>query len=250
MRTVIKLRMFFWRWHRRLGLTSALVLALLCITGFFLNHSVLFNLHKSAIHSKLLLALYGIEVPRFSGIKIQNKWISAVGDQIYSNDRHLHECEGGLVGAITLPNTPTWVAACEKSFLIFTHEDVLVEVIGKAHGMSLPIQSLGHCEQHVCYTANQKLYRADFESLEWQAARNTPYTTTQLQNVPPALQNFYQRVFIGDDLTWERVIQDIHAARFLGDAGPWLLDIFAVFFLFLSGSGFYLWYSQSRRLRQ
>ncbi len=250
MSTAIKLRMFFWRWHRRIGLASALVLVLLCITGFFLNHSVLFNLHKSAIHSKFLLALYDIEIPRFSGIEIHNKWISAVGNQIYSNGRLLHECEGGLVGAITLPNTPTWVAACAESFLIFTHEDVLVEVIGKAYGMSLPIQSLGRCKQHVCFTANQKLYRADFESLEWHAERNTPYTTAPLQNVPPALQDIYQREFIGDDLTWERVIQDIHAARFFGNAGPWLLDIFVVFFLFLSGSGFYLWYSQGRRLRQ
>ena len=242
----VKVRMFFWRWHKRIGITSALVLILLSITGIFLNHSSHLNLAAKPIKARWLLNLYGVEIPEFTSVKLTDNWVTQVGGHLYINQLKLIRCEGDLIGAQKIPDSTMWLTACTQQFLLFTEDNILVEAIGQAQGLPLPIQSLGICENTVCFTANNSLIKADFENLNWQTVRQVDYIAATTSPPPQQLKAFYQKEFVGSDLTWERIVQDIHAARFLGKAGPWILDIFVVLFLFLSLSGFYLWYSKLR----
>ena len=51
----------FYRWHRRLGITAALFVILLTITGVLLNHNASLNLQKAYIKNEWLLDWYNID---------------------------------------------------------------------------------------------------------------------------------------------------------------------------------------------
>lgn len=43
-------------------------------------------------------------------------------------------------------------------------------------------------------------------------------------------------------LTADRVLLDLHTGKFFGQWGPYVMDAAALAFLFLTGTGFYLWW--------
>ena len=56
-------------WHRRLGLSTFVVLIFLAISGFALNHSPGLKLNQINLSSNWLLDWYGFEVPLAEGFR-------------------------------------------------------------------------------------------------------------------------------------------------------------------------------------
>lgn len=52
----------WYRWHRRIGITAALFVILLSVTGLILNHNTSLGLNKDFITNELLLNWYGYDV--------------------------------------------------------------------------------------------------------------------------------------------------------------------------------------------
>jgi hypothetical protein len=46
-----------------------------------------------------------------------------------------------------------------------------------------------------------------------------------------------------------KVLQDVHSGRFFGQAGAWLMDLFAILFMLLAGSGIYIWLGRANKVR-
>ena len=46
-----------------------------------------------------------------------------------------------------------------------------------------------------------------------------------------------------------KVLQDVHSGRFFGQAGVWLMDLFAILFMLLAGSGIYIWLGRANKAR-
>lgn len=248
-----KLRSALMRWHRRLGIFSFLVLILLCVSGFLLNHSHQLGLDSNAVKSRTLLSLYGIDVPQFEGVKVGNNWVGAVDRQLFLNRQALGECEERFIGALLSSEQELWILACEQEIQIFTIEGELVEKLGPEWGLPVPISKLGLCNNMLCLISNGQLYSFDQLSLNIELVKSSRadidlnFVSLNSEPLPNDLQLFYQNQFAGSELNWQRLIQDIHAGRFLGVLGPWVLDIFTLIFLVISGTGFYLWFSQSRK---
>lgn len=51
----------WYRWHRRVGITAAVLVVIISITGLILNHNTSLGLHKDFITSKWLLEWYGYD---------------------------------------------------------------------------------------------------------------------------------------------------------------------------------------------
>ena len=97
---------FLIRWHRRLGLSLAVIILILAISGIVLNHTTGLRLSDVRISNELLLRWYGIESQQkktaFGFEVLPGTWLSAAGDgQLFLNSHLISECQLPLKGAVT-----------------------------------------------------------------------------------------------------------------------------------------------------
>jgi hypothetical protein len=240
------------RWHSRIGMLSCLFVVVLAISGLLINHAHDLKLDKRVVSHSLLLSLYGVQKPALYGVQLEGRWLLWLGNELFYNNEQLVECSGAFVGAITLPNY--WVAACENNLLVFSYEQELVESVGSAVGVHFPLTQIGACQGLLCFQSRGDVFQMNIETLaltkfteqeghflQWSAPVSPPADITSEFNKKLAGQ-----ITPVSDITWERVLLDIHAGRFFGPLGPWIMDGVALLFLALAVSGFLVWRKKHR----
>ena len=242
---------FLARWHRRIGLTAALLVLVLSVTGILLNHSDQLGLDAAPVQSDVLLSAYDIDAPELTGFSLGDNWLShAGGNHLYLNDRELTYCAGQLAGAVAYRDN--WIVACGDELLLLTASGELIERIGASYGLPQPVSQLGllknNGQNDALFMQNGvNSYRLDVEQLSWDIE-----TEQQVEwSTPTALPEQYSAALLnqhlGQEITWERFVLDLHSGRLFGSWGPWLMDAAALIMVLLSLSGFYMWW-QKRRL--
>ena len=259
-----KWRLFFWRWHRRLGIAVALFILLVCSTGLVLNHSHELGLLQQPLRQAWLLASYGIEIPRVSSYQLGEKWVAHLGGHyLYLDGKELAYCANQLSGAVA--HEGMWVIACSNELLLLTPQGEVVERIGAAYGVPRPIDKIGLCGSKVCLQSGDKRYLADIEQLSWRlmasdlnsvdietnppSSSNGLFEASQPSPLPASIKTRLLDQYLGEAITWERVLLDIHSGRLL-PLGPWLMDLVAILFMVLALSGVTMWYSGLKRARR
>lgn len=229
-------------WHGRLGILSSLFVLLLATTGLLINHAHDLKLDSASIQNTALLSLYGIKLPPLKAVQVEGKWLVWQGQELYLDGAQLLECKGKFVGAITLPHY--WVAACEGDLLVFTYEQELLERVGESAGIHYPISQIGACESLLCYQNKKQIYQLDIETLVITKFNESEGHALQWSapTTPPKKEALkVRRYFHAGELTWERLLLDVHAGRFLGRFGPWFMDAVALLFIILAISGAVVW---------
>lgn len=232
------------QWHRRLGISSAVVVILLCITGIMLNHSHHWHLSQKPIRASWVLSLYGIETPTLFAYTMGDTRVEQIGRQLSIKGKPAAECEGDLVGSERLSDF--YIVACSNELLLLTHDGILVERIGAAYGLPVPIITMARCKPNICLQTADGIFATTSEFTAFTKTTNTIVAPKQAQ-VPVQIQEKLIANYVGSDITWARLIQDIHAGRFLGKMGPWLMDVFALCFILLAVSGITLWWRNTQR---
>lgn len=233
---------FLSRWHGRLGVLSCVFILVLALTGVLINHAHELKLDQLSIRNSLLLKLYGVKLPPLKAVQIEGKWLVWQGSELYLDGEQLLECKGAFIGAITLPNY--WIAACERDLLVFTYEQELIERVSQAAGIRYPVTQIGACEALLCYQAGKQVYQMNIETLEIAtfAGREGHALQWSAPVTPPKeVAAQVRKHFNAGELTWERVLLDIHAGRFFGRFGPWIMDLVAILFMVLAVSGVVMW---------
>lgn len=229
-------------WHSRLGVLTGIFVVLLALTGILINHAHTLNLDAIYVRNSTLLSIYGIKLPQLKAVQVEQKWLVWQGKDLFLEGEQLLECKGQFVGAITLPNY--WVAACTEDLFVFTYDQELVERVGRAAGIAYPINQIGACEALLCYQAEKTIYQMDIETLEIEKFSGSEGHALQWSSPSTPPENIARDIrkqFRGNTISWERVLLDLHAGRFLGAAGKYVLDAVAVIFIFLAISGIYIW---------
>ena len=111
-----KIRAFFWRWHKRVGLLLAIPLIPIIFSGFLLNHTSQLQLSQSSIRQPLLLDYYGMSLPKLNAVNIDDAIV--VGDSnhnVYIDDSLITQCRGKLVGVA--PWQTGFVIGCQEELL-------------------------------------------------------------------------------------------------------------------------------------
>ncbi len=243
------LKRIFATWHRRIGMVSAIFVILLSITGFLLNHSDSFGFTSRTVTSPAILSAYGITPPTITSVALANTWASQVDHTIFIDDFSFGKCDGKLIGAVSL--TAYNLIACEQELLVLTQNLELIERISRNQGLPENISAIGVCQINPCIKSEKNIYSVDVDALRWEpvAIDNTQHIQWSHISVPPEDHTAkLLRLFHGSKITWERLIQDIHAGRFLGSFGPLFMDIVAILFLLLAISGIFLWYRSNKKI--
>ncbi|MGD2130714.1 MAG: hypothetical protein PVJ17_15530, partial [Lysobacterales bacterium] len=97
-------------------------------------------------------------------------------------------------------------------------------------------------ESSVYLKGGGRAVRSDLDLITWQPL--APDTQREMTDA-----RWRERGDVPGMITWERLLLDLHAARFLGPMTALFTDLMAGLILFLAGSGIWLWWLKRQRAR-
>lgn len=237
-------------WHRRLGLSTCVLLLLLAVTGILINHAHHLGLDKQGVEVNWLLDYYGIGQPNnIKTFALQPSPLLGIDNQLWLDDKLILESSLPLLAA--LPYQQQIVAIDATQLYIFDQQGQLLEVQNSSTGLSPPLTDilLNQDEVLLLNTQNGWLL-GDEQLLDWRSVESdsidkimalTPLQTTSLS--PAQLTRVRSK-----HLAWERVILDLHSGRLFGSWAIWLWDLFALALVVLTLSGIWMW--QHKKVRR
>lgn len=235
-----KLRSLF-LWHRYIGLTAALFVIVLSVTGILLNHTESLDLDNRFVSNDSLLDWYGIAMPmQISAHAIGDIHISELEGRLFWDTQELGGQDHALIGAVAIGDMV--VVASSGNLLLLTADGELVERLDSSAGVPAGMKAVGvTADGHMAVDAAHGLYQADDQFLEWRKSDNLDAQWSSPINLPERKLETLGQSYRGHGLPLERVILDLHSGRILGQGGVLLMDATAILLLFLSGSGIWLW---------
>jgi uncharacterized iron-regulated membrane protein len=229
---------------------------LLAFTGLCLNHVSSWGFDTKALRSPVLLGLYGMaEVGTVVSYPLADAYISESNDQLFYQAKAIDRCEGALVGALELgaKTAPQIVVACEQELLLFSPTFQLIEKVGAAFGLPVAVQRVGLVGEKLLIDSSGGLFFADLNTLSWTAVEegDTPRSSqwSEAGQAPETLSLALAESIDREDITYERLLLDIHSGRILGEWGIYLVDAMALLFMLLAISGLLIW-RKGRKVEQ
>lgn len=248
-RSRIKLRSVY-QWHRYIGITAALFVILISITGLMLNHTEDLALDETHVQNNWLLDWYGVQAPaQTSGYRTHDHWISQWESRLLTRQHDLGQYNNKLLGAVSYQGM--LVVALEGEILLLTPEGEVIESLKGYQGVPAGMWAIGLTSDkrvaikaaHGSYVASPDLIRwehRNVEAVKWSAPSALPQ---------PVYQQMLQ-LYRGKGLDLERVILDLHSGRLLNQGGVYFFDFIAIALIFLACSGLWLWTVRLIKTRQ
>ena len=236
-------------WHRRLGLSTFVVLIFLAISGFALNHSPGLKLNQINLSSNWLLTWYGFEVPVAEGFQVGEKWFYQDGNKALLVD-------GNSVASCTAPlsavaqTTDSVFALCADGLKLLTSDGQLVEQFGAIDGLPANTQAVTVLDNRIYLTIGSTtiasaIMEFNANTLGLTVADVVPQTLKDTQQAATPLPKFLQKKLKeqspGPSISLETVILDLHSGRFFGQFGVLFIDLIGLLVCILSITGLVAW---------
>jgi uncharacterized iron-regulated membrane protein len=231
-------------WHRRLGLSTFVVLIFLAISAFALNHSPGLKLNQINLSSNWLLSWYGFEVPAADGFEVEGKWIYQDGNKTLLVDgTSIAPCTAPL---FSVAQTADMVfALCADALILLTSDGQLVEQFGAVDGLPTNTQAVTVVDGRVYLTSRLTTTEFDPNSLALTAVEIAPQALVDRQQtaaiLPEFLQGQLKEQSSGPSISLETVILDLHSGRFFGQFGVLFIDLIGLLVCILSITGLVAW---------
>ncbi len=231
-----------------MGAALSIPLLLLAVTGLLLNHADDLGLSRRGVPWPWLANWYGMDPGPLRAFRTRTHWVMEIDGSLYLDGRPVAEEAGRLYGA--LEEGPWLVAAAGGDLLLLEADSgVLAEVLRPGDGLPEPAHGLGRDRRGVLVRGGDHAWRPDADWLEWQPATPDSATWQTPQPPPPALAAGVRREALARMLNWERLLLDLHSARLLSRAGPWLTDLAGLGMALLAASGLWGWMRRHRARR-
>lgn len=232
---------FVHKWHKRLGIITAAFVLFLSVTGLLLNHTTELDLSGKHVRSNWLLNWYDIEVSDKQKSFVAKAYIvTQLGERLYLNDKEIEKGVENLIGV--LPLNDQFVIAYDQKLMLLNSSAELIEVLSSVDGVPAGMKNLGVGESdELVIHAAHGFYTVDLESLDWHEEDHMNATWSESIDISQALFDRIKEQYRGTGLPLERVVQDIHSGRILGQWGVYFMDFVSVLFIILAISGIYMW---------
>ena len=236
----IKLRSMY-QWHRYIGITIAVFIIMLAITGILLNHTEDFKLDEKYVQSEWLLNHYGISAPtNVKSFTAKKYWVSQWGNQLYLDSRVVAEIENDILGAVLYQDMV--IIAQNDQLYIFTTSGELIERVAGSEGVPSGIEAIGITDKkELAVRAATGIFTTNQDFLFWNKTTNAISIWSDSTSLPHPIYKSILQQYRGKGLTLERVMLDLHSGRLLQQGGVYFIDLVAVLMIFLASSGFWLW---------
>ncbi|HEX4869833.1 MAG TPA: PepSY domain-containing protein [Moraxellaceae bacterium] len=234
------LRLFLLRWHRRLGIVSALFVLLLAATGLLLNHTHELGLDRLPLENSLLRRLYGV-APAAEAAEaaapalaqaLPGGELTARGGRLRMGERDIGDCPR-LVGIVEQGGQV--LAVCSNRLWLLTPDGQVIDQADSVRGVPEGLSAVAEGEGQVLLRAGDDSLAVDLSDLSLRPA--VPVPGVAWREAAPAAD---------PDLDWEQVLLDLHSGRLFGRAGVILMDAMAILFMILAVSGLVMWRRRHR----
>ncbi|MGD9603850.1 MAG: PepSY domain-containing protein [Gammaproteobacteria bacterium] len=232
------------RWHRALGLSIAVLVAWLSLSGLLLMHGDTLGLARRHVASAWLLEWYGIRPPTPPrGFESGGRWLSQYANLLFLDDRSLGPLEGTLLGVYADPASPgETIVASDTQLVIIDAQGQVLERIGREGGFPAAVTALGRARTGLVLRAGNRAYAYDGVSGEFVEGQADDAVQWSVAALPPArIVDAVRRHYRGDGLPLERVLLDLHSGRLLGPVGVICINLASLGLLALAATGIYTW---------
>jgi len=242
------------RWHRRLGISAAVFILLLSVSGIVLNHSDLLDLPQSHVGSEFITSLYGVKDPdSIRAFSINDNFLIGIDEQLWLDDKHIMDDVGQLKSAVFFNGVI--VAIVDRQLLLLSDVGEVVEIMGATAGVPANINQLAisingvNSADKIWIRSPTQRFVSDEQMLQWQLAETalTPDWVTPAK-LSTQQHRHFSKNFRSRLISWERVILDFHSGRIFGNVGPLFSDLVALLLILLSVSGIAMWVRNSRKV--
>jgi len=205
------------RWHRRIALSVFAWVAALALSGMLINHANDWGLDRRPVAVSLQHLLYGIERD------VENSCVSSALPAA--------DC-GEIFARLALPEGELWLSS-DALFLLGAN-GALIERISVSQ-MGLRELQAGLTEGSDIYLRDAaRVVETDAALLDWRVLE--PAAAARLEQKPWQFNGG-----VAQEISWERLLLDLHAGRFLGPLARGFTDLMGLLVLLLTVSGFWIW---------
>ncbi len=245
------------KWHRRIGITIAIFLLNLSITGIILNHYEILSLHKKMITSSWLLDWYDVKYPQdIRCMNLNKNKLCDIDNSIYLINKNLkvtaliHE----LGKLINIHQTPSEIIVItSKGLVIFDADFILVDSINLFEEIFSYITTSAYQNNKLFLQSENQYLEVDLNSMDIDEVDFNDWPSVQLpQTNLYHLQNKYLKLSIGQAYRQKQIsqlkfIQDLHSGQLFFKSGKFLTDLVAILTIFLVISSLITW--QRRKVK-
>lgn len=241
---------FLHRWHRRVGIFVACLVVLLAITGIALVYDEVLDLDRRYITQPAMLDWYAIRPPPPPlAYAVTGGWVTQVGPRLYRDRRLVSDRVKTFLGAVLIDDTTVVALDGELWFLALDGE--VRDKLTALDGVPQPLLAVGTGNAHtLVLRAGAGTYGLALDTLAISAQKFSKVTWAVPADPPLALQKFFADAYRGRQLTWERVVLDLHSGRILGAVGAGVVSLSAVLMIFLAASGMLTWWRRQCRVHR
>ncbi len=234
------------RLHRYLGLSAAFFLVLLVLTGILLQHQQDLDLDQRFVTARPILDLYHIKAPdSYQACETPHLQLTRMGEALFRRTANgpfvrLNQNVANLIGCVELADRI--FIATDKEVLLYSLQGEFID------SLSLPFEptAIGQpssLRPIIVLSSNTGLFSTDESALAVTPLSDTqPFLWSQETHLTTAELEGLQSRYLGDVLSWQRILRDLHSGQILGSWGKWLVDLVALGILILACSGIALWW--------
>ena len=236
--------------HRWSGILLLVPLAIACLTGLVLNHTVDMDLSNRHVTANWIQARYGMTLdgePKAFGL--DGKAYAATWDgKIFHRSSIVDDSEP-LIGAVPLRDGTAVVTRFSVHY--FGLDGELIEVIDSISLPATPVSRAGRTSNLTLVLETESgTYTSDPNLLDFTESPGNQETTWSTIVAPSDSDlKKWKTTYSGDGIPLDRVILDIHSGRFFGNIGKWIYDLTVIGVLVLSATGFILFLRTRRRAK-
>jgi len=205
------------RWHRRIALGVFAWVAVLALSGVLINHANDWGLDRRPLADSLQYLLYGIE---------RDVKISCVSGTLPAAD-----C-GEIFARLALPEGELWLSG--DALFLLGADGALIERIGVSQ-LGLGKLQAGLIDGTGIYLQDAaRIVETDADLLDWRELE--PAAAARLKQ-----RDWQFNGSAAGEISWERLLLDLHAGRFLGPLASGFTDLMGLLILSLTVTGFWIW---------
>lgn len=230
------------RWHRAVGLGSALFLFALAGSGLLLMFSDALHLPSRQVDQSWLMNWYGIHAPPSPrGFQHGPHWVTQLGVRLYFDTREISRVDGVLLGVFDVgdESPDEWLAITDTELLVVDDAGTVLEHLGRGSGLPVGVTSVGRdAQDHIVLASSAGRYLYKLDSGEFVLDTDNAAVQWSAGTTPPAaVTDVVAKAYRGEGLSLERVVLDIHSGRLFGRWGRVIIICASVALLFLAASG-------------
>lgn len=234
------------RLHAKLGVAAMLYLIFLVCSGWALNHAATLKLDQHETSAPWLMSWYGISsATPDTGFLTQSTHLAWAGDKWSLGDQvitHQHEQPLGAVeteGVIYI--------ATPHSLSLFQADGQLLDKLDSASLPATPITALGKIGHQLAVKTQHGIFLTN-DGLNWEKRDATKIQWSASQTLPDSVKQRLQHD-LAPSISMQRILQDIHSGRILGQYGPVFVDLVGLALLTLGLSGLWMFWRTARQGR-